>query len=84
MQRLVDLRDICDFYPTTLRKKRKISKTNAKKDIREVPGIFSHTQAVAIDSLAGLSMGMVFPWESRGKCPMGWDGTARIAFPMGQ
>ena len=22
-------------------------------------------------------------WDSHGKCPMGWDGTARIAFPMG-
>ena len=22
----------------------------------------------------GLSMGMGFPWESHGKCPMGWDG----------
>ena len=21
-------------------------------------------------------------WESHGKSPMGWDGTARIAFPM--
>ena len=31
----------------------------------------------------GLSMGMGFPWESHGKCPLGWDGTARIAFPMG-
>ena len=28
-------------------------------------------------------MGMGFPWESNGKCPMEWDGTARIAFPMG-
>ena len=36
---------------------------------------------------AGLSMVMGFPWESYGKCPIGWDGTARIAFfmgPMGQ
>ena len=32
---------------------------------------------------AGLSMGMGFSWESYGKCPLGWDGTARIAFPMG-
>ena len=32
---------------------------------------------------AGLSMGMGFPWKSYGKCPMGWDGTARIAFSMG-
>ena len=32
---------------------------------------------------AGLSMGMGFPWESYGKCSMGWDGTACIAFPMG-
>ena len=32
---------------------------------------------------AGLSMGMGLPWKSYGKCPMGWDGTARIAFPMG-
>ena len=22
-------------------------------------------------------------WDSHGKCPMGWDGTLRIAFPMG-
>ena len=28
-------------------------------------------------------MRMGFPWESHGKCHMGWDGTARIAFPMG-
>ena len=21
-------------------------------------------------------------WDSHGKCPIGWDGTARIAFPM--
>ena len=32
---------------------------------------------------AGLSMGMGFSKKSYGKCPMGWDGTARIAFPMG-
>ena len=32
---------------------------------------------------AGLSMGMGFPWESFGKCSMGWNGTARIVFPMG-
>ena len=31
----------------------------------------------------GLSMGMGFPWESYGKCSMGWDGTARISFSMG-
>ena len=31
---------------------------------------------------AGLSMGMGFPWEYYGKCPMGWDGTARIAFTV--
>ena len=23
-------------------------------------------------------------WDSHGKCPMGWDRTARNAFPMGQ
>ena len=29
-------------------------------------------------------MGMGFPWESDGKCPMvGGDGTARITFPTG-
>jgi len=28
--------------------------------------------------LAGLSMGMSFLWESHGKRPMGWDGTAHI------
>ena len=33
-------------------------------------------------NLAGLSMEMGFSWEFHGKCPMGWDGTARIAFPM--
>ena len=27
-------------------------------------------------------MGMGFPWESHEKCPMEWDGTVRIAFPM--
>ena len=27
-------------------------------------------------------MGMGFLRESHGKCPMGWDGTARIASPM--
>ena len=27
---------------------------------------------------AGLSMGMSFLWESHGKRPMGWDGTAHI------
>ena len=32
---------------------------------------------------AGLSMGMGFPWEYDGKCPMGWDGTARIAVTAG-
>ena len=32
--------------------------------------------------LSGLSMGMGFPWESYGKCPVEWDGTARIAFAM--
>ena len=31
---------------------------------------------------AGLSMGMGFPWEYYGKCPMGWDWTARIAFTV--
>ena len=35
------------------------------------------------DVFTGLSMEMGFSWESDGKCPMGWDGTARIAFPMG-
>ena len=28
-------------------------------------------------------MGMEFPWESQGKCPMGWDGTSRFVFPIG-
>ena len=37
-----------------------------------------------IPRFAGLSMGMGFPWESYGKCSVGWDGTARIAIPMGQ
>ena len=27
-------------------------------------------------------MGMGLPWESHRKCPMEWEGTARIAFPM--
>ena len=31
---------------------------------------------------AGLSMEMGFPWESYEKCSMGWNGIARIAFPM--
>ena len=33
--------------------------------------------------MPGLSMIMRFPWESYGKSPIGWDGTARIAFSMG-
>ena len=32
---------------------------------------------------AGLFMGMGFPMEYYGKCPMGWDGTAPIAFTVG-
>ena len=32
---------------------------------------------------AGLSMGMGSPWEYYGKCPLGWDGIARIAFTVG-
>ena len=27
-------------------------------------------------------MGMGFQWKSHWKCPMGWDGIARITFPM--
>ena len=44
--------------------------------------LLQHYQQIAVGLLLGLSVGMGFQWELHGKCPMGWDGTARIAFPM--
>jgi len=34
--------------------------------------------AVTTGLFPGLSMGMGFLWQSHGKRPMGWDGTAHI------